>query len=150
MEDIFHFRSHPALPPIPLPVAVVKWSATVAAALHPPTLSAPFLNLPLRLVNIGSVAIDCLLLTVQQLLHHLRVVHFGRGHHRAVRQPVHRVRAHVQLQTEKPVRPFACATHLRIMFTAGVLGRRAAVIIVASTIVPEPAPAPPAEGALGL
>src|SRR4029453_3669630 len=58
MEDMFHFRSHLALSPIPLPVAMVERGAAIAAALHPPTLSAPFVKLPLGLVNIGSVAID--------------------------------------------------------------------------------------------
>src|ERR1700738_3750241 len=36
MEDMFHFRSHLALPPIPLPVTMVERSAAVAAALHQP------------------------------------------------------------------------------------------------------------------
>src|SRR5207253_1790960 len=123
IENMLHFRPHFALPPIPLPVTMVKRSAAVAAALHPPTLPAPFMELSLRLVNIGSVAIDRLLVSVQQLFHHLRVVHFGRGHYRAVRQAVHHVGAYVQLHAEKPVRTFARATHLGIMFTAGILGR---------------------------
>ena len=57
IKDMFHFRSYFALPPIPLSVAMVERGAAIAAALHPPTLSAPFVKLPLGLVNIGSVAI---------------------------------------------------------------------------------------------
>src|SRR6266550_9620133 len=49
IKDMFHFRPHLALSSIPLPVAVVERSAAVASALHPPTLSAPFMKLPLRL-----------------------------------------------------------------------------------------------------
>src|SRR3989442_3285273 len=52
IENMLHFRPHFALPPIPLPVTMVKRSAAVAAALHPPTLPAPFMELSLRLVNI--------------------------------------------------------------------------------------------------
>src|SRR6266852_3264656 len=58
IKDMFHFRPHLALPPIPLPVPMVERGAAIASALHPPTLSAPFVKLPLRFVNIGSITID--------------------------------------------------------------------------------------------
>src|SRR5712664_1117579 len=123
IEDMLHFRPHLALPSIPLPVAITKWSAAAAATLHPPLATPSVKGFLLRFINISAVAIDGLLITMQQLIHHLRVVDFGRSHHRAVRQAVHRVRAHVKLHAEKPVRTFARATHFRIMFTAGVLSR---------------------------
>src|SRR4029453_3923801 len=113
MEDMFHFRSHLALSPIPLPVVMVERSPAMASALHPPTLSTPFVKLPLPFINIGSVTIDRWLAPREQIRHYLRVVHFGCGHHRAGRQAVDRVRAHVQLHAEKPIRAFASATHLR-------------------------------------
>src|SRR2546430_10099676 len=104
IKDMFHFRPHLALPPIPLPVAITKWSAAAAATLHAPLATTSVKGFLLRFINISAVAIEGLLVTMHQLIHHLRVVDFGRSHHRAVRQPVHRVRAHVQLHAEKPVR----------------------------------------------
>src|SRR4030095_10359399 len=103
MEDMFHFRSHLALSPIPLPVAMVERSPAMASALHPPTLSTPFVKLPLPFINIGSVTITRLLLTLHQLRPPLRVLPLCRGHHLPVRQAVDRVRAHVQLHAEKPI-----------------------------------------------
>src|SRR5712691_4643817 len=123
IEDMFHFRSHFALPPIPLPVTMVERRAAFTAALHPPLATTGVKGFLLRFINISAVAIDRLFVTVQQLFHYLRVVYFGRGYHRAVRQTELLIRAHVQLHPEKPVRSFARATHFRIMFTAGVLGR---------------------------
>ena len=51
IEDMFHFRPHLALPPIPLPVAMVKRGAAIASALHSPTLAASFMKLALGFVN---------------------------------------------------------------------------------------------------
>src|SRR6266436_3971003 len=89
IEDMFHFRSHFALPPIPLPVTMVERRAAVAAALHPPLATTGVKGFLLRFINISAVAIDGLLVTMQQLIHHLRVVDFGRSDRYAVRQPVH-------------------------------------------------------------
>src|ERR1700716_688157 len=60
IEDMFHFRPHLALPPIPLPVAITKWSAAAAATLHTPLATTSVKGFLLRFINISAVAIDSL------------------------------------------------------------------------------------------
>src|SRR5712691_489310 len=53
MKDMFHFRAHLALPPIPLPVAVAERGAASAPALHPPPATTGVKGFLLRFINIS-------------------------------------------------------------------------------------------------
>ena len=86
--------------------------------------------------GIGNVAIHPLLPAMQQLRQRMLVMHTGRRHHSAVRQPALAVHADVPLQAEVPLLALAGLVHFWIAFLVGILRRTWRSMIVASTMVP--------------
>jgi hypothetical protein len=74
------------------------------------------------LAGIGRVAIHALLVAMQQIGQWVFVVHVGRRHHGAVRQPALAVHADVQLHAEIPLLAFAGLVHVGVARLVGVLG----------------------------
>ena len=74
---------------------------------------------------------------MQQIGQRVFVMHVGRRHHGAVRQPALAVHANVQLHAEIPLLAFACLVHIGVARLVGVLGGElGAAMMVASTMVP--------------
>ena len=76
----------------------------------------------LLLAHIGAIAVDALLLRVQQLRQRVLVVNFGRSCYRAVSQAALAIGRDVQLRAELPVSALARLMHLGIAGHLFILG----------------------------
>src|SRR5258706_16413622 len=87
LKDMFHPGSHFTAAPIPFSVALTERGVAATASLDAPAHPFGFIFLPLRFVDVSTVAVNYFLLAVQQFLHHLRIMNLGRGHYRRMSEP---------------------------------------------------------------
>src|SRR5215813_5337368 len=124
MKDMFHLRTHTALPLIPLALPLAQRSVSMTSQLYPPVDAGRFILLPPVTASISTIAVNSCFVTMKQITHHVRVMDAGSGDRRAVGQAAGTVRAHVQLHPKVPFLALSHAAHLRVARATGVLGRR--------------------------
>ena len=121
--------------PVERTVRAVKATAPAGLAKHPPFYIVCFGPFFSRLVRIGLVAVDHLLLAVQTGRHHLGIVHRSGGGCHAV-HPSLRIAAHMGLHAEMPGVALLRAGHSGSRLRSRFFVDDGAWMIVASTIVP--------------